>query len=79
MFLRLDGLADGPHPVVDRVNARGVEAEGVDEFEINPLGERLLGDEDDWQRLSGGRERWIGGVRVDGGPRGGTGRTLTRG
>jgi len=64
VFLRLDGLADGPHPVVDRVDARGVEVE--DEFEINPLGERLLGDEDDWQRLSGGRERWIGGVRVQG-------------
>jgi hypothetical protein len=73
VFLRLDGLADGPHPVMDRVNT-----EGEDDFEINPLGERLLADEDDWQRLSGGRERWIGGVRVDGGTRW-DGRTLTRG
>jgi hypothetical protein len=61
VFLRLEGLTAGPHPVIDRI-----DTEDGEEFAINPLGARLLADEDDWLRLAGGIDRWIGGTHLFG-------------
>jgi hypothetical protein len=58
VFLRLDGLAAGPNPALDRL--------GEDEFAINEQGGRLLGAEEDWVGASGGIDRWIGGVHLTG-------------
>jgi hypothetical protein len=57
IFLRLEGLAAATAPAVSR------EANG---YELTPLGERLLRGDADWVRESGGIDRWLGGVHLQG-------------
>lgn len=57
VYLRLETLAAGPTPALDRL--------GADEFALNDRGHRLLAGGDDW--FSGGRgDVWIGGVHLSG-------------
>jgi hypothetical protein len=58
VYLRLDALAAGPHPALDRL--------GSDEFAMTDQGRRLLAGEDDWPRVCGGLDVWIGGVHLEG-------------
>lgn len=58
VFLRLESLAAGTNPAVDRI--------GPDEFAINGNGKRLLDGKLDWIDLQGGIDVWIGGVHLKG-------------
>jgi hypothetical protein len=57
VFLRLETLAAAAAPAV----ARGPQG-----YEPTPLGERLLAANADWVRESGGIDRWLGGVHLQG-------------
>jgi hypothetical protein len=57
VFLRLEGLAAASAPAVLR---------GPQGYELTPLGERLLAGDVDWVRESGGLDRWLGGVHLQG-------------
>ena len=57
VFLRLETLATAAAPAV----ARGLQG-----YELTPLGERLLAGDADWVRESGGIDRWLGGVHLQG-------------
>ena len=58
VFLRLEALAAGPHPALTRISN--------DELEVNEQGRQLLAGNEDWVGLSGGIDRWIGGVHLIG-------------
>ncbi len=58
VYLRLDALAAGPRPALDRF--------GPDEFAMNDQGRRLLAGKDDWPRVRDGIDVWIGGVHLEG-------------
>jgi hypothetical protein len=57
VFLRIDGLANALVPALARTPAG---------YELTPLGRRLLAGEADWVRESGGIDRWLGGVHLEG-------------
>jgi hypothetical protein len=57
VYLRLDALADGPSPALDRLSP--------DEFVLNARGRQLLAGGDDWFRHGRG-DVWIGGVHLSG-------------
>jgi len=57
VFLRLETLATAVAPAL----ARGPQG-----YEPTPLGERLLAGNADWVRESGGIDRWLGGVHLQG-------------
>jgi hypothetical protein len=56
VYMRLDRLATGPSPALDRV--------GADEFSVNDTGRRLLTGEDDWLRSQQSTDLWLGGVHL---------------
>jgi hypothetical protein len=56
VYLRLEALASGPHPALDRE---------AGEFVINEQGTRLLAGDADWVR-SQGIDVWLGGVHLRG-------------
>jgi len=60
VFERLDALAHGPEPALDRI--------GDDEFVPTTRGAQLLAGSDDWWR-GGGHDVWIGGVHLEHQPR----------
>jgi len=57
VYLRLEGLADGPRPALERL--------GPDEFALTDRGRQLLAGKDDWLRDARG-DIWIGGVHFNG-------------
>ena len=57
VYLRLEALAAAAAPPLSR---------GADGYELTPLGERLLAGVADWVRESGGVDRWVGGVHLQG-------------
>jgi hypothetical protein len=58
VYLRLAWLAAGPNPAL-------VEAPRS-EFAITDAGRQLLEGKADWIKLSGGMDRWLGGVHLNG-------------
>lgn len=58
IFLRLERLAIATEPALVR---RGGGA-----CQLTALGKRLLAGEADWVRESGGIDRWLGGVHLQG-------------
>ncbi|HKV95258.1 MAG TPA: DUF1835 domain-containing protein [Candidatus Angelobacter sp.] len=58
VYLRLDGLAEGPNPAL-------VEAHKND-YAVTDAGQKLLDGKADWIKLSGGIDRWLGGVHLNG-------------
>ncbi|HET9765989.1 MAG TPA: hypothetical protein VFS60_04025 [Thermoanaerobaculia bacterium] len=57
VFLRLEALAAASAPALSR---------GPSGYELTPLGKRLLAGDADWVRESGGLDRWLGGVHLQG-------------
>ncbi len=58
VYLRLDGLAAGPNPAVVEVHKN--------DYAVTEAGRQLLEGEADWIQLSGGIDRWLGGVHLHG-------------
>jgi hypothetical protein len=58
VYQRLDALAAGPAPALDRL--------GADEFAPNDRGRQLLAGDGDWWDVRGGGDVWIGGVHLAG-------------
>jgi hypothetical protein len=58
VYWRLDRLADGPAPAIDRRDA--------DDYAISDRGRRLLAGADDWAAPPRTLDVWIGGVHVSG-------------
>lgn len=58
VYLRLDGLAAGPDPALVELQKN--------EFVVTEAGQKLLQGEADWIELSGGIDRWLGGVHLKG-------------
>jgi hypothetical protein len=56
VYLRLDGLAAGADPALERL--------GPDEFALNDRGRRLLAGDDDWCSRTAPADRWVGGVEL---------------
>lgn len=58
VYLRLDGLANGPDPAVVEVHRN--------EYAVTEAGQNLLQDKADWITLCRGVDRWLGGVHLHG-------------
>jgi hypothetical protein len=58
VYLRLDGLAGGPNPALVEVQKN--------EYAVTDAGQKLLEGKADWIELSGGIDRWLGGVHLHG-------------
>jgi hypothetical protein len=58
VYLRLDGLSDGMNPALVEVHKN--------EFAVTEAGRQVLQGEADWIHLSGGIDRWLGGVHLHG-------------
>lgn len=58
VYLRLDGLAEGPNPALVEVCKN--------EYAVTDAGQKLLEGKADWIDLSGGIDRWLGGVHLNG-------------
>src|SRR5262249_43241066 len=58
VYLRMAWLARGPNPALKETQP--------DEFELTGAGRLLLAGTADWIRLSGGIDRWLGGVHLTG-------------
>ena len=58
VYLRMDWLARGPNPALKETQPN--------EFEITDAGRQLLAGKADWIKLSGGIDRWLGGVHLTG-------------
>ena len=58
VYLRLDGLAGGPNPAVVEVHKN--------EYAVTDAGQKMLEGKADWIALSGGMDRWLGGVHLIG-------------
>lgn len=58
VYLRLDGLAEGPNPALVEVQKN--------EYAVTDAGQKLLDGKADWTALSGGIDRWLGGVHLIG-------------
>lgn len=58
VYLRLDGLAEGPNPALVEVHKN--------EYAVTDAGQKLLEGKADWIALSGGIDRWLGGVHLIG-------------
>jgi len=58
VYLRMDWLARGPNPALARMEK--------EEFDITDAGRQLLAGKADWIKLSGGIDRWLGGVHLTG-------------
>ena len=56
VYLRLDGLAEGPNPALVEVHKN--------EYAVTDAGQKLLEGKADWIELSGGIDRWLGGVHL---------------
>lgn len=58
VYLRLDGLAEGPNPALVEVQKN--------DYAVTDAGQKLLDGKADWIKLSGGIDRWLGGVHLVG-------------
>src|SRR5215472_10487499 len=56
VYLRLDGLAAGPNPALVEVHKN--------DYAVTEAGQKLLEGKADWIALSGGIDRWLGGVHL---------------
>ncbi|HKR94257.1 MAG TPA: DUF1835 domain-containing protein [Candidatus Angelobacter sp.] len=57
VYLRLDGLASAPNPALVEVHKN--------EYAVTDAGQKLLEGKADWIALSGGIDRWLGGVHLN--------------
>ncbi|HET9283629.1 MAG TPA: hypothetical protein VFR24_16875, partial [Candidatus Angelobacter sp.] len=58
VYLRLDGLTSAPNPALVEVQKN--------EYAVTGAGQKLLDGKADWIKLSGGIDRWLGGVYLNG-------------
>lgn len=58
VYLRVNGLAAGPNPALVEVQKN--------EYAVTDAGQKLLDGKADWSALSGGIDRWLGGVHLNG-------------
>ena len=58
VYLRLDGLTSAPNPALVEVQKN--------EYAVTDAGQKLLDGKADWIKLSGGIDRWLGGVYLNG-------------
>lgn len=58
VYLRVNGLASGPNPALVEVHKN--------EYAVTDAGQKLLEGKTDWIALSGGIDRWLGGVHLNG-------------
>jgi len=58
VYLRLDALTSAPNPALVEVQKN--------EYAVTDAGQKLLDAKADWIKLSGGIDRWLGGVHLNG-------------